>query len=222
MKQKTKETGKKVAIGGGILLLGLYLFSKVRVKGGEDTSGTQTIPESLLGGLGNLIGGTVENTLAGAGDLVTNVAGGIGSGVGKGLTDVVVWAPATLGSEYLAQWVNLTSGGNKGDKMQAEGLSALHKYGWGVIFKSQSDLDKLVSPNASPVVAGSGYSTLTGLTYIAPSNQSRAGQIQSLSRANPTLTAGDLGYLLAVQDGKDVSNWNLNSLSPAFRNTLGR
>lgn len=217
MKRPENNTIKNVAVVGGVVLLAMWLFKKTGASD-EIGGGVGDIFKNALGGIGDIIGGGAKGLLSGAGDVITNTAKGVGEGAGNLLTNVVWNAPAEAGSHYLAKFVNLTTGSNKGDTYARVGMEEINKHGLGVIFWSKDRITQDVMPHAQ-------YSESMGrYDYIDERYGERYQSINALRAANEGtgLTIGDMAYQLAVQEGKDVSNWDLSKLSSGFRASIGR
>lgn len=191
----SSNTWKIVGIG----VIGLFLLSKIK-------GGGQSITESIGSGVGDV----VQSSLSGVGDVVQGAIGGVGKGVGNVFTKA--------GAGILAPAVDTMWGGGTAAKWTKTGQQVIDDEGLGVVFWTKDRIAQYMQPKATKIVEGSGYKTASGLTYIDPGSQGRAATIQQLLQS--AVTPGDAAYMLAVQEGRDVSHWNMSGLSDSFKNTL--
>lgn len=202
MKKSTEKTLTYVGIG----VVGLYVLSKYNLAG------------ALGGGLGEVLGDAVSGLGSALGGAVEGLGEGIGKGAG-GLIEGTGWGVAGVGTGILSPFVDLFAGAGTGAEYAATGKQVIKDEGLGVIFWSKDRIRQYVQPGAEKILPESGYKTPSGYTYIDASQQSRAATISRLlsTTANPAEAA----YLLAVQEGKDVTTWNTAPFTPAFKKELG-
>lgn len=212
------DSGKKAAVGVGIAVLAIYALSRIKIGG-------DSITEKVGGGIGDILGGAAGGILGGAGEAVSGAAGGIGEGAGKAAKSVIWDAPARLGSGILAPIVDIGMGKGTGESWRKQGLAAIDEHGLGVVFWTNDKIARTLSPRSKPVDPSTGYKTSMGGDWLHKGRTYLTPEGQAIAVANRELwdqwsAPGDVGYLMALREGRDVSRWNTSSLTPEFKQAM--
>lgn len=189
-----KKNNTILYIGGGIGLL--YVLSKL----------------NLSGAIGKGLGDIIDTTVSGGGTVVKEVIEGTAQGVWHGFENIVKPAGQSISNSA----VRVASGNaSTGDWL----ASFSPVGGFGLSAAMAKSVLAQSMPHSTVIIKSSGYKTDSGRTYIDAKYQTRAADISALLKKYSS--AGDVAYLMAVKEGKDVSRWNTQSLTDSFRQAMG-
>jgi hypothetical protein len=187
-----QKSTKKTLKYVGIGALGLYVLRKLDL----GNLGGDILTEGVTGIMGGIV------------DVVTEIPQAIVSGV----TETIV-RPTAENVSSAAYRVGTGQGGWQDYLWSFSPLG-----GFGASAGLANALSHQYQPTARHIEPNSGYITASMLTNISPAAQPRAATIQRLLQS---YSPGDAAYVLAMQEGRDVSNWNMSGLTSAFKAQIG-